>query len=409
LGRRGAYALAVLLVLAAACRTAAPPPPRQVPDPLPPPAGSAPLDQLQLRNVHAALAAAERGNSASAQRYLASLPTGHPVTQLVALEMRLVAGEPVNAEALALARAFPAYTAAWEFALDATRRESRWENALEAVQHLEELQPSPRWSREAEATKTQAVRHLTGDAEALLAAGKPAAAVERARALLELVPSAEEARLVMVRGYLAMGEPRSAAGLVPALPDTPEGLRLKGAVAEALGQWELAQQLYMRLPKGAPDRCELLAEAAQHARLATAPPYVSLAMTSPQLTRGQLAAILVWEVPAVSQRARGPVAVFEDVVQVPEARDIVAVVRAGLMRGDAVTRRFRPRRPVSASELTDVLGRLAALLGGPQPVWCGGDGGAACLQRPSGTLSGEETARLVRRAAGEGEDGCPQT
>ncbi len=72
-------------------------------------------------------------------------------------------------------------------------------------------------------------------------------------------PGPSAGRFLAVRALLALHDTRGAAELVPGLPDTAEGLELKGNVAQALGQWDLALEFYNRLPADAPRRCELIA------------------------------------------------------------------------------------------------------------------------------------------------------
>jgi tetratricopeptide (TPR) repeat protein len=389
----------------AACRTSAPAP-TQLPDPSAFEASPEErLDEQQRRAVRGALEAAERGDFGRAERLLDGLPAANPVVRLVRLEVRLVRGEPVAGEMLALAQERPEWRTAWELAYLAARREGDAERAFEAVRRLAQLAPNAGWEGEARSARRALADELVSGASARLAAGDHAGALQASRRALELDPERTEARLTMARAHLAAGRPSEAAALVPALPDTPEALDVKGRVAEALGQWELAAQLFGSLPSSYPGRCESLVGAQSRLRRANAPPYVTRAFAAETLERMHLAVLLAWEVPALAAKDRGEVALFEDIVQLPEGRDIVTTVRAGLLEGDVISRRFRPHGVVDRTELATVLDKLASALGRERPRWCDSTDTAECLALP-GRPDGERTAELIRRVAHGGDTTC---
>ncbi len=396
-------ALAALLALGA-CRTAAPPSISGVPDPTRPPLAGNPLTPAQLEAVRVAVAAAEAGPADRSHAALEAVPPGHPVRSLAELEVRFLRGQRVLQQAEALAAANPGYGSAWGLVALAGRREGDLRRALEGARRAAALQPEGGWERVARDDEEALVDGLLAEGRARLHSGDAAGALARARELLEVAPQAGEGRVLAVRAELALGDTRGAAELVPGLPDTAAGLELKGKVAEALGQWDLALTFFERLPGSFPGRCELIAHARRRLRLADAPPYLTAALAARPLRRAGLAAIIVWEAPALAQRSEGAVPVFEDVVQRSDRRDIVAVARAGVMPGDPIARRFHPQRAVTPRELVAVLDRLAEALGRPAPRWCGEVGGD-CLSRPA-AVDGETAAELVRRTAGEEGDPC---
>ena len=397
--------LAVFLLLAA-CRTAAPPAPTRVPDPTQPPLPGAGLTDEALSAARAAVVAAERGNARAAERALGRLPAGHPVTRLVDLEIRHLQGREVSGEALTLARAEPRWTAAWLFTAQLAAGRGDTATELIAARQLVALEAGGPWADRVASLVKAALDRLLADGAARLAAGDGAAALRSARAALELEPSSQEARVLAVRAALAAGDTGAALVYLPALPDDPEGLQLKGQVAEALGQWELAVQLYERLPARYPGRCELIEGARAQLRLANAPPYVGAALHAAPLPRRSLAAILAWQAPTLARsEGSGPVVVFEDIVDLPERADIAAVVRAGLMRGDAVARRFHPDRPVSRDELAGVLERLAQAAGRGAPLWCGETPTPECQAVPA-EVTGAVAAELAAGIVAEGGTPC---
>ncbi len=403
--RLALVAAAVALLAMPACQTTAPRPPRDVPDPLaPPPAGAAPTAEDRTA-VYGALAAAARGDRGVAEDLLGRLGAVGPVARLTRIEVDFLLGSADLDAVATLAEEQPEWVPAWEMLATAAERVGAEDAVLRAARRLLALEPG----RGREEAVERAERMLTDRAletsTADLESGDFTAALGTATAALELVPGAGSLRTVMARAYLGLGRLDDAAGLVPALPDSDEGLRTKGAVAAALGQWDLAASFYEQLPDSDGSRCRLLTEARRHTRLANAPPYIWDALASPEVVRHQLAALAVLEVPELTRLARGKAVLYEDVVQLADGSDVATVARTGLMTGDAVARRFHPDRKVTYSELRDVLDRLADLLGRTRLDWCDGERDDGCETRPD-RLDGEAVDALIRRVAGKGEEGC---
>ncbi len=378
-----------------------------MPDPTRPPLAGPALTPAQLEAARTAVADGEGGLASKAEERLRLLPAGHPVRELAGLELRFLRGEAVLAPAQALAGENPGYGSAWGLVVLAARREGDERAALAAARTAEGLQPGAGWGRVAADVESALVSRLVAEGDALLRSGDAGGALARAREALQSAPDAVDGRFLAVRALLALRDTRGAAELVPGLPDSEEGLELKGNVARALGQWDLALEFYNRLPAANPHRCELIAAARRGLRLSDAPPYLTLALTSRPLRRSGLAAIIAWEVPTLAGAAVGAVPVFEDVVQLPERRDIVTVARAGVIPGDPVARRFGPNRLVAPRELAATLDRLATALRRPAPRWCGAAGERGCMQLPP-AVDGETAAALVREVAGEGGNPCAQ-
>jgi tetratricopeptide (TPR) repeat protein len=404
--RSSLVAALAVAVVAASCRTAAPPAITKVPDPVATPPSERPLTPAQTDALRAAVGEAERGDFAASARYLREVPQDHPAGTLAALEVRYLHGENVAKEALALAASEPAYGAAWGFAAQAARREGDLRQALDAARRADVLQPGGGWARVADEVERTWVGKVLDEGVALLKQGRPRQALDRAHEVLGVEAQAVGARVLAVRALLALGDTRGAAALVPGLPDTSDGLELKGEVAEAQGHFDLAVEMYGRLPASDARRCGLLATARRGLRLADAPPYLTRALASRPLDRKGLAAIVAFEAPTLASHGNGSVPVFEDVVQLPERGDIVAAARAGVITGDPVTHRFAPNRTVSPSELAGTLDRLAAALGRPRPQWCEG-GSSTCLTLPD-VVDGRSADALVLDVAGGGGEPCAQ-
>ena len=395
-----------MTLLAAACATTAPTRISRVPDPLLPPLAGAPLAADEAAAVRLAVAAAEAGDFVTAGRHLKAAPSAHPVQRLASLEIAFLQGAKTGGAALELAKGEPGYGSAWGFAAVAAEREGDVRAALEAARRAVELQPDAGWDKYIARVGAALSSGLEAQGSALLARGDASGALAKAREALAMVPDATGPRLLAVRALLTLQDTRGAAAMVPGLPDTAEGLALKGRVAEALGQWDVALDLYNRLPSSDPNRCELITTARAHWRLANAPPYLARAAASHLVRRRDLAAILAFEVPALGETTDTPAPVFEDVVQLPERLDILTVARAGVVTGDPLTRRFGPDHTVSPRELEATLDRLAAALRRPAPRWCDASE-VECLKLPS-VIDGETAVSLVRQVAGEGGEPCAQ-
>jgi tetratricopeptide (TPR) repeat protein len=393
------------VALGVACRTTVPAPGGRVPDPLAAPVPGPALDETQRAAIRDALAAAQRKDVATAGRTLDRLPADHPVIRLTRLEVAFLDDRDVSADALALAQKLDTYPAAWELAADAAARRGENEQALQAGRRWATLAPSTAAERAVERLEAKVSADVVADATGLLARGEKARALDRAHAGLELVPDSVQLRSFAVRAALAAGRPREAAALVPSLPDDASGLALKAQVAEALGEWELAVKLYEEMPAETIDRCEGLRRARRQLMLLDAPPYLRAATTARPLRRRDLAALLVWEYPDLAGQSGSAVQVFEDVVQLPEQADILTLARAGIMRGDTLTRRFSPNRVVGQAELRSTLDRLAQRLRLPTPRWCSDGAATGCLEIPS-QPDGRGAADLIATLDRRGGNAC---
>lgn len=392
-----------LCLAALACRTAAPPARiSRVPDPLVPAAPGGVLAADQQAALRRAVAIAESGEFLRAEKELASLPGDHPAVRLATLEVVLLQGGAAAAAVEELTSQYPSYPSAWGVLALASYREGDVRQAVGAAREAAELGLPGDWADRAARWEKALTDKLLSEGSALLQRGDAAGALGVANQVLELMPSATAARILATRAHLAMSEVKAAAMLVPGLPDTEEGIELKGQVAERLGQWDLAVDLYGRLPSSNPRKCELLRTAREQWRLVNAPPYLTRALGARALTRKGLAAILVWKAPELASQATGPTAVFEDIVNINERRDIITVVRSGVMAGDPVTRRFGAEQTVTPRELQAVLGRLAAVLGRRPLTWCEEDDARVCVAVPAAVDGATAAALTDDLVGGEG-------
>ncbi len=394
--------LALLAGLVVACRTAAPPARiSRVPDPLLGAVPGSALTDEQQTAVRRAVAIAERGEFLRAERELATLPATHPAVRLAAAEITFLQGGAAAAAAETLIAEYPQYPAAWGVLALAQQREGEVRKAVGAARRAAELRLAGDWAERADGWERALTDRLVADGTALLQGGDAAGALRAASEVLAATPTVPAARMLATRAHLAMGQAKAAAALVPALPDSDEGLELKGQVAERLGQWDLAVEFYSRLGSSNPRKCELLRTAREQWRLVNAPPYLTRALAATVLSRKGLAAILAWKVPDLGAKATGTVPVFEDIVHLQERRDIITAVRSGVMLGDAVTRRFGAEHAVTARELQAVLARLATAVGRRALVWCNGNDVDDCVNLPAPVTGAAASALVELQVTGE--------
>lgn len=248
-----------------------------------------------------------------------------------------------------------------------------------------------------------------------------AAAVELAR-LEGWAPGAEAALDARSRFAAAEGDALAELAALRRLAELRAGereilLRLSDLEIEA-GEPSAGLRILQDLAAASPGDAELadrLGRARFSFRVALLPPKARSVVASPQLSRGQFAALLYWLFPSVRYGRPAEATIANDVFDDPARDEIVKVVNQGLMMVDPNLHLFEPQRPVAREEALRSLLRLLdrqsprpACLG-PQPVGapgvsrlcelaerCGltplaGD----CL--PGGSLSGPEAVEIARK------------
>lgn len=357
------------------------------------------LTAPQRKSAQQAWVLADAGDLEAAQAKLSALPGGHPVSLFLQLEIAFAAGElGLWPNVSAFAQKFPSYRPAWELAVLVGEREGELLGASEAARKVAELGGPARFRQKGEELLSQFLVARQQHLERLLTSGHAQDALEQGRELVARLPEHRRLRELTVRAALAAGKTDEAKLLVLPLPEDGPGLELKAQVAAAQGKWDVAAGLYRRLPVDFPGRCAKLRYAEEQARWQKAPPRVQKALASARLSRGELATLVVFYFPQVTEQATAPAPLFEDLIGHPAQEDILVLVRAGVMSGDALTRRFGPSRAVSLRELEAVVQRLGKLLSLPNLSFCqGGNTGNGCLPLPSGerAMSGEDVVRLL--------------
>ena len=169
--------------------------------------------------------------------------------------------------------------------------------------------------------------------------------------------------------------------------------------AEEDGRLYEAMRHYTAVPSDTPGRDEALRRVKLEWRRQNLPAHVQAALASEDLSRAELAVVLVGLVPEANAIAGGEVPVLSDIVDLPSQREVVTVVRLGLMNVDQLQHEFNPDEPADPLEARFAVERLCRLLDLEPPPWCTetSTAGESCarLERP---MSGRAVADVILQA-----------
>lgn len=369
--RRAALAAALLATVLHGCATSVPPPVGTAvayPSPLAGP-GVPPLESAEIKRLERGWQRLVAGDSATAAAAGVALA---PASAAVLLELQAqLASRPAEAIPLLeqLVEDHDRYAAAWltlSFAADAVGRE---ETAYAAARRGAELWPDPEW-----VNRRDALRRRWIDQPVARAAGQldddPAAALAIANRALALDADDGEARLLAARALAALGRRDEADAAAASLAPDPRALMLRGELAEQRDDWLAAMELYRAVPHDEAGRERALKRVQMRWRLDVLPGWVRQATESPAITRAQLAVLLVSLLPGLESTPGGRTSLLSDIVDVPSQREILTVVRLGLMAVDQLEHRFHPDRSATAAETRSAIDAALAALGGDPVEWC---------------------------------------
>jgi tetratricopeptide (TPR) repeat protein len=317
----------------------------------------------------------------------------------------------------------PKYAAAWLTLSAAAEASGDRRVSLEAARTGAELWPIDRWRERAEALQSSWVDEPIAEAADLLERELPESAWEALEPALEAQPGDREAVLLQASILLAMNKPDRAEAALVLLPRDNEVALLAGRIAEARGdlgaalriytsiqnyptaaeagiriaedrgEWQTAMQLYQSLPDDNPGKAAGLRRAKLRWRLSVMPSYVTEALQSQDLSREELAVILISLAPRVETLPGGEVPLLSDIMQLPTQREILAAVRTGLVETDRFERLYHPHRQATANEVRVAVDRLGQLLQIDSPKWCGsGSDPCVAVEEP---VAGDQVASLV--------------
>lgn len=269
-----------------------------------------------------------------------------------------------------LCRQHPDYAAAWITLSIAAEIVDAEMEAIETARRGGALWPEPPWRVRADELYSRWVDERIERADQFVEDGRLSDAMDQVQAARELDPERQDASLIVAKILLANDRIPEASALLDEIPDLPEATFLQGIIAEDRQDWQSAMELYSSLPADFPDRAEGLIRAQIRWRLDLLPKYARSAMKATELTRADLAVILVSVRPQLETIPGDPVPVMSDIVDDPGQREIITVVRLGIMSADRREHRFFPQSPAALETVRDAIQRTRALLGLPTPVWC---------------------------------------
>jgi tetratricopeptide (TPR) repeat protein len=327
-----------------------------------------------------------------------------PPAQLLAYQVMLTEGEvDVTGELEAFCGANREFAAAWITLSVAAERTGSEATALSAARHGASLWDAEPWSRRADDLYQRWVTDRIQRSRELFEQGEFEAAMDELGNAQELDADRTDIHFLEAEILVASGRLDEAEEILGSLPNDPETLLLRGHIAERKGDWQRAMDSYSDLPPGHPDRAAALERAQIRWRLSVLPAYAQRSLNAAELTRADLAVALVSVQPRLETLPGGDVPVISDIVDHPGQREIVTVVRLGIMTSDRRAHRFHPDRPVDADAVRESIERSSGLLGLPNPTWCGDNAGrsANCYSIPS-PPSGEAVVGIVLAQASGG-------
>ncbi len=353
---------------------------------------------LRTSGTDAALAASRRAGR-------------HPLAVLLAHQAAYMDGATgLTGPLEALTGDHPGWASAWITLSFAAEREGDTELAARAAERAATLWDDPRWTARAARLRDAWAAPLVEQARMALENGDPESALAALGRLEEAGIRDEAIMELEVRALIAAGRDTEAKALLRQLPRTPERTALAASLAEKDGNWVEALRLYSALPETWPGRNRNLARVKLRWRLGNLPPSVREAFESPELDRARMATILVALVPEIEAANDRAVPVMTDVVGIPEQREVLAVVRAGIMEPLGWDSNFHPERVVSPESAAEIIGRLASFLGRPLPPPCGSTATPDCLgfEAPvSGAMVRKAIWAILFPEEAHGDDGNP--
>ncbi len=383
-----------LLAAAVSAAAAATDSGQQLPSPLDGP-GRPQLERSDQRRIEKALKALARGKPDSAAQNASRAGVSAPA-ELLRLQIRMLdAGEAPLAELQQMTVANPEYAAAWATLAVAAERSGDAPNAYPAARRVAELWPGSRWAALADDFRRRWVEEPVAEARRRLEENAPEDALDLLAVPLSLEPALRDGRMVEAAALLRLGRLGQAEAVLVDLGEDPDALLLHGEIAERRRDWQTAMDVYSRLPADHPGRGDALHRAQLNWRLSVLPSYVQATLASPELTRAEFAVLMVALVPQVGAVGGGRVPLLSDIMDLPSQREMVTVVRLGLMEVDELEHRFFPDRPVTADEVRAAIDRLAEILGAEAPVWCEPPAVVHSCSVVTAPVSGRSVAELV--------------
>ncbi len=374
-----------------------------LPSPLEGP-GHPTLKKSQIKRIDKAWKRFQAGDITGARKALRKV-LDNPAGQLLALQIDLDGDpEPAVAPLSELCSSHEDYAAAWVTLATAQEKIGEEEAALQSARLVAQLWPDSRWAGKAAALEHEWITGRIDQARSRLDQGDAAAAIELVDTALELDPDNRTGRMVRALALLELDQDELAQAELMTLIDDPEARTLLAELAEDRGDFSAAMRYYESLPEGTAGRDESLARVKLEWRWQNLPSYVQDALSSDELTRAGLAAVLVGLVPEAHALGGGQVPLLSDILETPSRREILTVVRLGLMDVDTLQHQFRPDLAVNPAETKRAISQLCSLLAVAPPTWCpNADVIPPNCVRIEAPVGGREVADVIIRTT-HGED-----
>ena len=366
------------------------------------------LDKASRRHIEEGWQALLSGNT-SAARTSAAQAGGSTASRLLDLQSEIVAGEHPVSGLEELTRAAPEYAAAWltlSVAAEGAADESR---ALQAAERGAALWPDKRWSDRSQSLRRRWIDDRIAAAAVAFDNGDSRASLDSLAPALSLDPTNQEAVLLQARSLIALDELDHAEAVLAGLSRDREVVLLSGSIAESRGDtgaairiysslhddpesilraialaeeeesWQTAMDLYSSLPDDHPEKASGLRAAKLRWRVSVMPPYVQEALSTTDMTRSDLAVVVVTLAPVVETFPSKQVPLLSDIVDMGSQREIITATRLGLIDTDRLEHRFEPLRPVTEGEVRSAITNLGSLMGRSAPNWCDGTTTEPCI------------------------------
>lgn len=367
---------------------------RTFPSPLEGP-GRPALERSEFKTLTKAVELQANGKTQKALNKLAKAGSG-PAQQLLELQITFGAGNRQVLQALQqLTETSPDYAAAWATLFVVAEQTAEEPVAYQAAGRVVELWPASVWAQEADGMRQRWVQQLVDLAARSVETNPPEQALSDIERALEVDPTNHELLLAQSGCLIRLDRLNEAESVLARLGDDPRALMMAGHIAELEGDLVTAMDRYQAAPPDTPGRDEALRRAKMRWRLSVVPSYVQTALASDQVTRAELAVLLVNLVPEVRAMGSGSVPLLTDILDLPSQRDIVTAARLELLSVDRVEHRFDPHRIASVTEIQDALRRLAGLVGAPPPVWCGVSNVVSSCMELTAPVDGKDVTDVV--------------
>jgi len=367
---------------------------RILPSPLDGP-GHPRLDQSTRKRFDKALQLWEKGKTDKALKNL-DRTGGGPAQDLFKLQMRYTPGTADQIQELQrLTSGHPTYAAAWTTLFVTAKGADDEATAFHAAGRVSELWPNSKWAVQADDVRRTWVDGRVQRAERNLTDGNAEEALELVERALYLDPGNRDGLFVQAQIFIKMRRFGEAETVLAKLGGDPDALMLAGHAAELSGDLVTAMDRYGAAPPDTPGRDAALRRVQMTWRLSVLPPYVQESLGSEEVSRADVAVIVVNLVPQVEALGGGTVPLLSDILDLPSHREIVTAARLELLTVDRLEHRFSPNRLATVTEIRTAVDRLNALLDLPAPKWCDSSTMVSSCLELAPPVSGGEMAELV--------------